>query len=288
MKKSLSIFVIVYSFLLTGCTREKDTVVTIRTKYGDMVAILYDETPKHKANFIKLAKEHFFDSLLFHRVIPGFMIQGGDPESKHAPGNVSLGNGDPGYSIDAEINPNYFHEKGALAAARLSDQQNPTKASNGSQFYIVQGNVMSEMSLKLDQEKFTAAFQQLMQNPVHKPMFDSLTMIYQQGDVTAYERYFNSLVPRVEKITGSKVTRDIDPLKVKAYTSVGGTPGLDGEYTVFGKVIRGLEVIDSIAKQPTQLDRPINDIRMEITVDEIPRKKITELYGFTYPEKTKN
>src|SRR6187401_2308199 len=137
MKKVL--FLIVSVMCLATIRAQKsdknDYLVTIKTKHGDMIAILYDETPKHKANFIKLAKERFYDSLMFHRVIPGFMIQGGDLESKHAASNVLLGNGDPGYSIDAEINPNYFHEKGALAAARLSDQQNPTKASNGSQFY---------------------------------------------------------------------------------------------------------------------------------------------------------
>src|SRR6187401_2527174 len=113
--------------LVSSCGQDKnDYVVTIKTKYGDMVAILYDETPKHKENFIKLAKEHYFDSLLFHRVIQGFMIQGGDPDSKKAQPGQRLGSGGPGYTVDAEINPKYFHEKGALSAARLNDQQNPT------------------------------------------------------------------------------------------------------------------------------------------------------------------
>ena len=127
---------------LTGCTQKKDHVVTIKTKFGDMVAILYDETPKHKENFIKLAKEHYYDSLSFHRIIEGFMIQGGDPDSKRAKPGQRLGNGGPGYTVEAEINPKFFHEKGALSAARLSDQVNPTKASSGSQFYIVQGRII--------------------------------------------------------------------------------------------------------------------------------------------------
>src|SRR6266516_2305977 len=128
LKHSILVLVIVSLFTKTHA-QKKDFVVTINTKYGDMVAILYDETPKHKQNFIKLAKQHYFDSLLFHRVIEGFMIQGGDPDSKRAKAGQALGNGGPGYTIDAEFSPKLFHKKGALAAARLSDGQNPTKAS---------------------------------------------------------------------------------------------------------------------------------------------------------------
>ncbi|HNC31466.1 MAG TPA: peptidylprolyl isomerase, partial [Cyclobacteriaceae bacterium] len=127
--------------LLTACAQDKkgEYVVTIKTSYGDMVAILYNETPKHKENFIKLASSKFYDSLLFHRVIPEFMIQGGDPESKKAAAGQPLGNGGPGYTVEAEFRPTLFHERGAIAAARTSDAVNPTKASSGSQFYIVQG-----------------------------------------------------------------------------------------------------------------------------------------------------
>ena len=142
---------------MSSCAQDSDYVVTIKTKHGDMVAVLYDETPKHKENFIKLAKEHFFDSTLFHRVIEGFMIQGGDPESKTAVPGQPLGRGGPGYTVDAEFNPKFFHERGALSAARLGDQQNPTKASSGSQFYVVQGTVMTEAELKFDPEKFDKA-----------------------------------------------------------------------------------------------------------------------------------
>src|SRR5258707_12775434 len=132
------------SVIFSSClAQKKDFVVTIKTRFGDIVAILYDETPKHKENFIKLAKEHYFDSLLFHRVIEGFMIQGGDPNSKRAKAVESLGNGGPGYTIDAEFNPKLFHKKGALAAARTGGPSNPTKASSGSQFYIVQGTVLT-------------------------------------------------------------------------------------------------------------------------------------------------
>ena len=167
-----------------------------------MIAVLYDETPKHKENFVKLAREHFFDSTLFHRVIEGFMIQGGDPDSKKAQPGQPLGRGGPGYTIDAEFNPKFFHERGALSAARLGDQQNPTKASSGSQFYIVQGTKMSEEELKTDQIKMNQAMQQFFQDPDNKPAYDSIVSLYQSGDMKAYQDFVIRLKPRVEKATG--------------------------------------------------------------------------------------
>lgn len=254
-----------------------------------MIAILYDETPKHKANFIKLAKEHYFDSLLFHRVIEGFMIQGGDPDSKKAQPGQNLGMGGPGYTVDAEINPQYFHEKGALSAARLGDQQNPAKASSGSQFYVVQGRVILPHDLdvlKIDQGKLNAGFRQMMLNPANKPLIDSLNTIYMAGNMPDYERAVFSLVPRIENETGMKIYKEVSEEKIKAYTTVGGSPHLDGDYTVFGKVISGLEVIDKIARLPRDnSDRPLEDVRMTVTVEELPRKKITELYGYNFPAK---
>lgn len=252
-----------------------------------MIALLYDETPKHKANFIKLAKEHYFDSLLFHRVIAGFMIQAGDPNSKKAKPGEQLGNGGPGYTIDAEFNPKFFHEKGALSMARLSDGQNPTKASSGSQFYIVQGTIIPESNmndLRIDQMKLNMGFRQLMQNPANKPLIDSLNQVYMAGDMEGYKRKIFALVPRIEKETGMKITKDVSPEKIKAYTTVGGAAHLDGDYTVFGKVIKGLDVIDKIAAVQTSGDRPLDDVRTFITVEEMSKKKITKLYGYVYPE----
>jgi peptidyl-prolyl cis-trans isomerase B (cyclophilin B) len=264
--------------------QKKDYIVTIHTSYGDMVAILFDETPKHKANFIKLAKEHFYDSLLFHRIIQGFMIQGGDPESKHAKQGKPLGMGGPGYTIDAEFNPKFFHEKGALSAARLGDAQNPTKASSGSQFYIVQGSKIPEAEIKLDAEKFGSAMRTFLQNPSNKATQDSVTQLYYSNDRDAYQKKLMSLIPRVEKDTGIKVTKDVSEEKLKAYSTVGGAPHLDGSYTVFGKVIKGLEVIDAIASQPKDhTDRPLTDIPMTVTVEELPKKKIEKIYGYHYP-----
>ncbi len=271
---------------MTGCAQKKDYVVTIKTKYGDMVAILYDETPQHKANFIKLAKEHYFDSLLFHRVIKGFMIQGGDPDSKKAPPGQRLGGGGPGYTIPAEINPKYFHEKGALSGARLGDSQNPAKASSGSQFYVVQGTPLTEDEIKIDPMKLNQAMGQFFQNPKNKPAYDTLISFYQAHNMKGYQDMMMQLKSRVEKETGIKMDREVDPAKLKAYTTIGGSGNLDGEYTVFGKVIKGLEVIDKIADQPKdQGDRPVEDIRMTVTVEELSIKKIEKLYGYQYPEK---
>lgn len=251
-----------------------------------MVAILYDETPKHKENFIKLAEEHFFDSLLFHRVIEGFMIQGGDPDSKRAQPGQPLGRGGPGYTVDAEINPKFFHERGALSAARLGDQQNPTKASSGSQFYIVQGTKMSEAELKIDQNKFNEGMQKFFQDSVNRPTYDSIVALYRQGDMKAYQDFIVRLKPRMEKATGMSVEKEVDPAILKAYTTVGGAPNLDGGYTVFGKVIKGLDVIDKIAAVPKgQGDRPLEDIRMTVTVEKMPKDKIEALYGYHYPAK---
>lgn len=291
MKKLLAIACLITSlFAFNQCSQEgrgTDYLVTIKTNQGEMVAILYDETPKHKENFIKLANEKYFDSLLFHRVIEGFMIQGGDPDSKRAMPGQPLGMGGPGYTVEAEFNTKFFHEKGALSAARLGDQQNPTKASSGSQFYIVQGRVVpaSEAdAIRVNQTQLNAAFQRMQQNTSNQPLIDTLNQIYMSGDMQAYQKKIYSLVPRWEKEMGMKIYKEVPEAMIEAYTTVGGSPHLDGEYTVFGKVISGLEVIDKIAALPRDgNDRPQQDVRMMVTVEEVPRKKITEQYGYQYP-----
>jgi cyclophilin family peptidyl-prolyl cis-trans isomerase len=246
-----------------------------------MIAILYDETPKHKANFIKLAEQHYYDSLLFHRIIAGFMIQGGDPNSKNAAPGQMLGAGGPGYTVDAEIVPKIMHERGALAAAR---DDNPKKSSSGSQFYIVDGTKLSEAELKIDGNKFGQAMQQFLQNPANKPVFDSLSVLYQNGDAKGYQDLVLKLKPRVEKETGINTEKEVDPEFLRVYTTIGGTPALDGQYTVFGKVIKGLEVIDKIAAQPKdQHNRPLQDVRMSVTVEKTTRHKIEKDYNYEFP-----
>jgi peptidyl-prolyl cis-trans isomerase B (cyclophilin B) len=273
--------------LISGCGQDKsDYVITIKTKYGDMTAILYDETPLHKKNFIKLAEEKFYDSTLFHRVMQGFMIQGGDPASKKVKPGDRLGNGGPGYTIPAEVNPKYFHEKGALSAARQPDNVNPKKESSGSQFYIVQGTVLKEAELdimKYDQAKLMDCLRKMYPNPQYKPMFDSINQVYATGDMQAYQIKLNSIAPRAERETGIKITREVNPAKTPVYTTVGGSPHLDGEYTVFGKVIKGLEVIDKIAAvQKDPADRPLENIMVIVTVKEMSKKKITKEFGWQY------
>lgn len=199
----------------TKSTGPKMTKFVIHTDYGDMKGFLYNETPKHRDNFVKLAKAGYFDGLLFHRVISGFMIQGGDPDSKNAkPGQV-LGSGGPGYTVPAEFNPKFIHKKGAMAAARTGDQINPQKASSGSQFYIVQG---------------------------------------QKWDPAQLEgRYPN------------KYSTD----QKQEYKNLGGTPFLDGEYTVFGEITAGLDVLDKIAAvEKDKSDRPLKDVKMTVKIIE--------------------
>jgi peptidyl-prolyl cis-trans isomerase B (cyclophilin B) len=288
MTKTLPPLLLLALTLMSSCAQEKtDCVVTIKTKYGDMTAVLYDETPKHKENFIKLAKEHFFDGTLFHRVIKDFVIQGGDPDSKKIKPGERLGNGGPGYTVPAEINTKFYHEKGALSAARQSDPVNPTRASNGSQFYIVQGRVLVPIELeeyKIDQAKMVAGLQKFFQDPANKAVKDSLMQFRMAGDTEGYQEKILSLVPRIEKLTGTSVTQEFSPEKIKAYTTTGGAPNLDGQYTVFGKVVKGLEVIDKIAAIPVDdADRPIDDVSMAVSVDDVPRSKITALYGIHYP-----
>ena len=281
----ISIFtVLACCIIVAGCAQKRATVATIKTSYGDMVAVLYDETPKHKENFIKLANGHYYDSTLFHRVIKGFMIQGGDPDSKKAAPGAMLGRGGPGYTIDAEIVPKYFHEKGSLSAARLADMQNPKKASNGSQFYIVQGRILDEQEMTLDQKKFDQALRVYFNNPAHKGAFDSLGAAYQANDEELYRKLFLALRPKVEKETGMDVSQTVAPDKLKAYSTVGGAPMLDGDYTVFGKVIKGLEVIDKITDvEKDGANRPTKDIPMTVTVEELTEKAIKKRYGYDLP-----
>ncbi len=289
MGRTTSLLAISLLALYSSCAQKKDYVITIKTEMGDMVAILYDETPKHKENFLKLVKDHFYDSLIFHRVIQGFMIQGGDPDSKRAQPGQRLGSGGPGYTVEAEIQPQFFHGKGALSAARLGDGQNPTKASSGSQFYIVQGTVLPPGSLeelKIDQAKLNAGLKQLLEKEENKPLYDSLSQLYYTGDMEAYKNKLFSLIPRIEKESGLQVKREVSEEKINVYTSLGGSPHLDNEYTVFGQVIKGLEVIDKIAAvERDGADRPLKDVRFSVFAEELPRKKITMLYGYQYPEK---
>lgn len=214
MKPILTFFI---ALLFTFSAYSQDRVkVKISTNYGDMILELYDETPLHKENFIKLVQEGFYDGTLFHRVIPSFMIQGGDPQSKEAKPKQALGNGGPGYTIPAEFNPKFIHKKGALAAARMPDGVNPKKESSGSQFYIVEGQVYDQKTLEMFANRMGVVF--------------------------------------------SEEQKQI-------YSQVGGTPHLDGSYTVFGEVIQGFELISKISNVKRDKNNlPLEKVIMKVSL----------------------
>ncbi len=243
---------------------DKNTVV-IETKYGDITIKLYDETPKHKENFLKLVDKKFYDGVLFHRVIEHFMIQGGDPDSKSAKTGQPLGNGDVGYTLPAEFNyKKVFHKRGALAAARMSDSVNPKKESSGAQFYIVQGKVLTNQQLdKLEQMKNQQYKNKLMKEKMIENK-DLLTKL--KNDNKKYYAAMAELQFQVDSAYEASGKRfAFTEEQRKAYTTIGGTPRLDNDYTVFGEVISGMDVVDKIAAVKTdKRDRPIEDIKMKI------------------------
>ena len=257
-----------------------DYLITIKTDLGEMKAILHDLTPLHKENFVKLAQEGFYDSLLFHRIIQGFMIQGGDPDSKGAPAGVSLGRGGPGYLVDAEITPELFHRKGALAAARTGGPGNPDRKSSGSQFYIVQGTVLTPEQAEINQVALSRAVGTLMRQYPQDTLTSTLRSAFNEG---GQEGYIKECIEMKEEITEKTGIGFIMPAdQAEVYASEGGTPQLDGEYTVFGQVISGLDVLDRIAAVQTQPgDRPVEDVKMFISVEQVPRSEIASKYSYT-------
>ena len=246
-----------------------ETKIVIETAQGNIKIKLYNQTPLHRDNFIKLVKEGYFDSLLFHRVIQNFMIQGGDPDSKNAPAKVELGNGGPGYTIPAEFNNQLFHKKGVLAAARDSDLENPSQASAGSQFYIVQGKVFNDSLLQVQAKRNTRL--KLYNRIVNKKENAHLIKMYKtfvETKQTDSTLYINDIINKqVDAVLAHEPLHTFSDEQIKTYKTLGGTPHLDGSYTILGEVFEGLEVVDAIAKQKTDKnDRPNNDVRMKISI----------------------
>ncbi len=238
--------------------------VKIQTTLGDIVVRLYDETPIHRDNFIKLVKEGYYDGTLFHRVIKDFMIQGGDPDSKGAPADKMLGVGGPDYTLEAEIKDNLFHKRGALAAARQGDQVNPERRSSGSQFYIVWGQVYSEgqlsqFSKQLKMQQIQQAFNTLAAS--HR---DEIMQMRRERNQAGLQALQEKLVKEAEsQVTGGGLTEE----QKKIYSTIGGTPHLDGQYTVFGEVEEGLDIVEMIQNTATgRGDRPVDDIEMKIAI----------------------
>ena len=238
------------------------TKVKIETSKGDIIVKLYDDTPKHKANFLKLVKDGTYEGTLFHRVINNFMIQAGDPNSKTATKDQQLGDGDVGYTIPAEFAyPERFHKRGALAAARQGDQVNPKKESSGCQFYIVTGTVYNDSTLvNMEKRKnynvLNAAFTQLvMKNR------EEIVNLQKKGDEKALMAMQDKLLAEAREQIKDEPEFKFTPEQAEAYTTVGGTPHLDGEYTVFGEVVEGMDVVDEIQQVATNANnRPVDDV----------------------------
>lgn len=245
----------------TEAVKPQGSIVDIKTSLGDIKVLLYDDTPIHKENFLKLVNEGYYNGVLFHRVIKDFMVQTGDPDSKNASETQQLGSGDPGYTLEAEILfPKHYHKYGALAAARTGDAVNPQKRSSGSQFYIVTGNKYSENQTKaiLDPKAMIPR-----QNYFKKLVEKNRSVIEEMqanNDAEGLKKLQGELIAETE----ANVPMDaISPEIIKDYTTIGGTPHLDGDYTVFGEVISGMDVVEKIQNSATGPgDRPKEDIRI--------------------------
>lgn len=242
--------------------------VKIQTTLGDIIVRLYDEAPLHRDNFVKLAKEGYYDGTLFHRVIKDFMIQGGDPDSKGAPAGKMLGVGGPDYTIEAEIKGGLYHKRGALAAARQGDEVNPERRSSGSQFYIVWGQVYKEGQLRQFAKQMEMQQMQAVFNALAKEHHDEIMQMRRERNRTGLQELQEKLVAEAEaqvKAQGAGMTDEQRTI----YSTVGGTPHLDGQYTVFGEVEEGLDVVEMIQQTATARgDRPVDDIEMRVTVME--------------------
>lgn len=242
---------------------DKPATVKIHTTAGDVTVMLYGDTPRHRDNFVKLAKSGYYDGVLFHRVIEDFMVQTGDPNSKNAPQGKMLGGGDPGYTIAAEfVYPKHFHKKGALAAARTGDQVNPERRSSGSQFYIVTGQVYDPAQLSQLERQLQISQKQNIFNNLASERMDYIRQLQMAGDTLALQQLERELAAKTEEMAAANPAT-LTQEQRDAYTTIGGTPSLDGTYTVFGEVVDGMDVIYAIQSVETDRnDRPLEDIKI--------------------------
>lgn len=264
MKKRIFIFLIAIMAMTSAKSADSipaGPVVDIRTSLGDIRVRLYDDTPKHRDNFLKLVREGFYDGVLFHRVIKDFMIQTGDPSSRTADSTAMLGAGDPGYTIEAEIAyPLHYHKRGVLAAARTGDQVNPERRSSGSQFYIVTGEkVAAARMAQMAENAVMGKRQQYFRTLVERDR-EKISALEASGDRDGLEALRQSLIAETENAVKAEPLPDNI---VNDYTTVGGTPHLDGQYTVFGEVISGMDTVEKIENVATgRADRPLEDVRI--------------------------
>ncbi len=270
MRLNKNFYILVLLFIVANklvlAQENVEKLVLIKTTYGVMKAKLYNETPQHRDNFLKLVGEGYYNDLLFHRVIKDFMIQGGDPDSRGADATKRLGSGGPSYQIPAEFVEGYFHKKGALSAARMGDNVNPEKKSSGSQFYIVQGKVFTNEQLLQFEEK--QKFQKIRTEALklYNNRIAEVQRLQAEGKTDSIEAIQLAIQKEVTYQIDSMYTPIFEERR-KIYSTLGGTPHLDGGYTVFGEVFEGLNIIDSIANvQTAPGDRPLKDIIMSIEI----------------------
>ncbi len=264
---------------LPSCNSDKDILVNINTQFGTIKVLLYDETPLHKKNFIELVKEGKYDSTQWHRVIKNFMVQGGNVYEKEGTQESEEDR------IPAEIIDDFMHTKGSLAAARQPDNINPTKMSSASQFYIVHGKIFSEEELTIDQYALNQGLSELMRDSSYDTIAQQFINLQRENKNKEMNQLALRYVDLVESVQGISLRKDISQDRIGAYTTLGGAPHLDNEYTIFGRVVVGLEVVDQIASVSVgRANRPIEDLFMTMNIEEIPKKQITEQYGYIYPE----
>ncbi|MFT6034753.1 MAG: peptidyl-prolyl cis-trans isomerase B (cyclophilin B) [Marivirga sp.] len=289
MTKQFNAILLVSIFFLAACSASKDSLVVFHTPYGDMKAILYEETPLHKENFLKLVESGQYDSTIFHRVIKDFMVQGGDVNIKK---NIEADDKIT-YTIPAEINDQFWHVKGALAAARMGDSGNPKKASSGSQFYIVDGQTyeaqeLTQMAEGRKAQQKQAKVRELLAKNKYAYLRNKVIDMQKNNDLEGLMAFMDTADSLISLEFGALGLYQFNEEQQASYATLGGAPHLDGEYTVFGRVVEGLNVIDSIcAVRTAQANKPVKDIYLSVELEKMAKKKISENYGYTYPEEDK-
>lgn len=242
--------------------------INITTPLGNIKVRLYDETPIHRDNFLKLVQEGFYNDTLFHRVIENFMIQGGDPNSRNATPEQMLGTGDLGYTLPAEFVSGCYHKRGALAAARMGDEVNPNRDSSGSQFYIVWGQTYSSAKLKQLEQQMLQQIEQQEVNRLSLERREEIMNLRRSRNREGLMELQEQLIQQAKQVVKAKEPLFTEEM-CKVYEEVGGVPFLDGQYTVFGEVESGLEVVERLQQVPTGMaDRPLEDIKIQITIEQ--------------------